>query len=109
MFKKITPEKKIIVSLCLAIVSILPVVFLFLYFFSPWGRIFKIFGNILVTFPLHLLGILTSSSGVIFGIQGLKSTKKFLATISITFAIVNLFLLIISLYVYVLIFEIGQR
>jgi hypothetical protein len=91
MFENITLARKVIIALCLANLSILPTSY-FINLFS--------FGVFYITAFFYLLGVIGSVIGIIFGIQGLKSTEKLFAKVSIFFATLNLILLILSAYAY---------
>ena len=95
MFKNIIPEKKLMIALCLSYIGILPSSLFFNY-----NSLFYPFKYFFLTISFYLIGIVASVIGIIFGIQGLKSTEKLFARVSIILVIVNLLLLLLSLYFY---------
>jgi len=99
---KLNPQKSAIISLVLGSISILPIIVCLIISFFPTIA-FRFFGppqelSLLMAYGAILfvltkffpLFFLFSIGGLIFGIKGLKATKKVFAKIGIIFSIIGL-------------------
>lgn len=102
------PKGKAIASLVLGAISILPFILLLIAFISPWEAL-RVFAYLFFVLPSYVLGLILATLGLICGTIGLKSSKKKLAITGIVFSTISLFILVVTVYIYKIIFEIGQR
>ncbi len=93
------PKRKAVVSLVFGLISVIPVVMLLIAFISPW-EVLRIFAYLFIVFPSYILGLIFAILSLIFGIMGLKSSKKKFAVAGIIFSTINLILLGITIYIY---------